>query len=325
MQITMSNENRTAHKTLIYGPEGIGKTWWAADAEDPIFLDSDNGMQELDPPRQRVACTCTQDAFDFVKEFPKDRKTAVIDTVDAMAEIFADEICVQEEWEAILDPGWAKGTDKVKAVMKRFLKAIDALQVLRPEVQVIFLGHSMIKNFINPRGLDYCKYMLKMFASSADILKASCDNVLFACYEETGAKEPGKKTAKGAGSSEPVVYTRHRPAWDAKNRRQLDFKMPLKYAEFNKFSKPVFPSTEGIKTRYDEQEAEDMEREPVVTLADVKKMLRARLDSKKDDGWTMNTMKQRYFKPAGVVDLSAASPGELADIAKLVQDDIDDE
>lgn len=335
----MSDENIRAHRTLLYGPQGIGKTFWASYAPDVLFLAPEDGMQELDPPKPKCICISTENAIQFVEEFPEDKKTMVIDTCDALVEIFADGICVAEGWDSVMDPGYGKGTAKVKKSLREFLKAIELLQIIRPEVEVIFLGHSEIKNFVNPRGLDYCKYQLKMYPTCAELLKDWCDNVLFACYEETGAKESGKKTAKGTGTSEPVVYTRHRPAWDAKNRRQLDFKIPLKYEVFNRFKKPIGTSkkSNGITVKelnhaglmvWNDSSKEDVEpmlEDLMPTLDDVKKALRARFESKKSDGWTMDTMKEKYFKPLGITDLNFASSDSLGKIVELIGVDIQDE
>lgn len=42
---------RKAQKVLIYGPEGIGKTSFAARFPDPVFIDTEGGSASLDVAR----------------------------------------------------------------------------------------------------------------------------------------------------------------------------------------------------------------------------------------------------------------------------------
>ena len=38
-------------KVLLYGPEGVGKSSFAAEFPDPIFIQTEDGLLHLDAPR----------------------------------------------------------------------------------------------------------------------------------------------------------------------------------------------------------------------------------------------------------------------------------
>ena len=40
-----------ARKIVIYGPEGIGKSTFASQFPNPLFIDTENGTKELDVAR----------------------------------------------------------------------------------------------------------------------------------------------------------------------------------------------------------------------------------------------------------------------------------
>ena len=79
---------------------------------------------------------------------------------------------------------------------------------------------------------SYDRYELKLgkktSSQTAPLVKEWADMVLFANYKTlVMTTDNGKKKAQGG---ERVMYTNHRPAWDAKNRHGLPDEMPFHYA-----------------------------------------------------------------------------------------------
>lgn len=79
---------------------------------------------------------------------------------------------------------------------------------------------------------SYDRYELKLGqktgSKTAPLVKEWADMVLFANYKTlVMTTDNGKKKAQGG---ERVMYTNHRPAWDAKNRHGLPDEMPFHYA-----------------------------------------------------------------------------------------------
>ena len=80
-----------AKKTVIYGPEGIGKSTFATKFPDPVFIDTEGSTKEMDVARlpRPTSWTMLLEEIDYVKNNPGECGTLVIDTVD-----WAEPMCV---------------------------------------------------------------------------------------------------------------------------------------------------------------------------------------------------------------------------------------
>src|SRR5215472_18230020 len=75
-----------------------------------------------------------------------------------------------------------------------------------------------------------CLISLKINDKGAALVREAADAVLFARFETELVKTNGKTRAYGEGNR--IMYTESRPGWDAKNRFNLPFVMPLDWKTF---------------------------------------------------------------------------------------------
>ena len=66
------------------------------------------------------------------------------------------------------------------------------------------------------------------------LLKEWSNAVLFTNYVAHAKVDDKSGKTRMLGDGSRVIYTEHRPAWDAKNRYGLPFKLPLDWAEFER-------------------------------------------------------------------------------------------
>src|SRR5262245_6946413 len=98
-------------------------------------------------------------------------------------------------------------------------------------MHVRLIGHAQIKSFQDPElPTAYDRYQLKINDKAAALVREAADAVLFARFETELVKTNGKTRAYGEGNR--IMYTESRPGWDAKNRFQLPFVMPLDWKTF---------------------------------------------------------------------------------------------
>src|SRR5262245_38260062 len=98
-------------------------------------------------------------------------------------------------------------------------------------MHVRLIGHAQIKSFQDPElPTAYDRYQLKINDKAAALVREAADAVLFARFETELVKTNGKTRARGEGNR--IVYTESRPGWDAKNRFNLPFVMPLDWKTF---------------------------------------------------------------------------------------------
>jgi hypothetical protein len=99
-------------------------------------------------------------------------------------------------------------------------------------MHVLLIGHAQIKSFQDPElPTAYDRYQLKINDKAAALVREAADAVLFARFETELVKISGSKPrARGEGNR--IMYTESRPGWDAKNRFNLPFCMPLDWKSF---------------------------------------------------------------------------------------------
>ena len=223
----------TAKKVVIYGPEGIGKTTFAARFPSPVFIDTEGSTKEYDVARF-PAPTSWQMLLDEVAEVKKNPqicRTLVIDTADwAEAACFAHVISVGQ-CKSIEDFGYGKGYVKAKEEFGRLLNELT--EVVNAGVNVVVTAHAAMRKFEQPDEMGaYDRWEMKLYTSQktniAALLKEWADMVLFANYKTFAVKDKNSNKAKAQGGQR-VMYTTHHPCWDAKNRYGLPDMLPLDY------------------------------------------------------------------------------------------------
>lgn len=231
MQITRGRKAR-AQKVVIYGPEGIGKSTFAAQFPDPVFIDTEGSTDNMDVARmdKPTSWTMLKNEIAFIKANSDACKTLVIDTIDWAEQLAVSYICSQHQKNGIEDFGWGKGYTYVQEEIGRLLNSLSELVDIG--INIVLTAHAQIKKFEQPDEMGaYDRYELKLgqktSSKTAPLVKEWADMVLFANYKTlVMTTDDGKKKAQGG---ERVIYTNHRPAWDAKNRHGLPDQLPFDF------------------------------------------------------------------------------------------------
>lgn len=232
MQITRGKRAR-AQKVVIYGPEGIGKSTFAAEFPNPVFIDTEGSTDNMDVARldKPTSWTMLNAEIAFIKANPTECGTLIIDTIDWAEALAVESVCAQHSKKGIEDFGWGKGYTYVQEEIGRFLNSLSEL--VEMGINVVLTAHTQLKKFEQPDEMGaYDRYELKLGQKSssktAPLVKEWADMVLFANYRTIlMTADNGKKKAQGG---ERIMYTNHRPAWDAKNRHGLPDEVPFNFS-----------------------------------------------------------------------------------------------
>ncbi|HEL1325444.1 TPA: ATP-binding protein [Streptococcus equi subsp. zooepidemicus] len=232
MQITRGKRAR-AQRVVIYGPEGIGKSSFAAQFPDPLFIDTEGSTDNMDVARmdKPTSYTMLKNQIAFVKANPTVCKTLVIDTIDWSESLIVDDVCAQHSKKGIEDFNWGNGYTYTKEEMGRFLNMLQELIELG--INVVLTAHAQMRKFEQPDEMGaYDRWELKLgkktSSQTTPLVKEWADMVLFANYKTVVMTSETKK--KKATGGQRMLYTEHHPAWDAKNRHGLPSVVPLDYA-----------------------------------------------------------------------------------------------
>jgi hypothetical protein len=227
-------------RVLIYGIEGIGKSTFAAEAPDPIFIGAEDGTSELDVARfpEPQSWRDTLDAITELTETDHPYKTLAIDTLDWLEPMCWESVYkgrkdkAGKPYEGIEDFGYGKGYTAALDRWREMLAMLERLR-LRRDMGIVLVAHSWVKSFKNPAGDDFDRYEMKLHAKAAGLLREWCDAVVFAAHEtHTYETSNGSGRYKGVSNGARVLHTQRTAAWDAKNRYDLPEVLPLDWASF---------------------------------------------------------------------------------------------
>lgn len=222
-------------KVVVYGPEGIGKSSFAAEFPDPLFIDTEGSTKLLNVKRlpRPESWSVLNQMIDEVAKNPEICKTLVIDTVDWAERLCSEYICEKGHKQSIEEYGYGKGYVLIKEEFGRMLDRLNA--VIESGINVVLTAHCILRKFERPdESGAYDRWELKLGNKAGSqisaLIKEWSDMLLFVNYKEHVIEDPTTKKKKAHGG-ERVMYTMHRPAFDAKNRHGLKDELPFSFTE----------------------------------------------------------------------------------------------
>lgn len=278
-----------AQKVVLYGPEGIGKSTFAAQFPDPLFIDTEGSTRQMDVRRlpRPSSWTMMMQMIVEIAQNPDVCKTLVIDTIDWAERLCIEHVCKAADKKSIEDFGYGKGYVLVKEEFGRMLNLLS--DVVEHGVNVLLTAHCILRKFERPdESGAYDRWELKLGNKTGSqisaLVKEWSDMLLFANYKET-IIESGDTKRKKAYGGQRVMYTQHHPAWDAKNRHGLKPELPFEFAAIG-WTLPdvVPPAEEAPKT--EQKEGETEQEGPKAEQPEPKKTKKAtakKAESKKED------------------------------------------
>ncbi|MCM1136895.1 MAG: ATP-binding protein, partial [Clostridium sp.] len=220
-----------AQKVVLYGPEGIGKTTFAAQMPRPLFIDTEGGTRHLDVRRfeeRPGSWAMLLEQVKYVLNQPEVCQTLVVDTADWAEALCVQHICAKAQLGGLEDFGYGKGYVYLQEEFARLLHLLDELVEGR-QINVLLTAHAAMRKFEQPQEMGaYDRWELKLSKKVAPLVKEWADLLLFANYEVFTVTDSSNKHKKAQGG-ERVMYAAHHPCWDAKNRQGLPDKLPFDY------------------------------------------------------------------------------------------------
>lgn len=251
-------------KVVLYGVEGIGKTSLSAQTPDPLFIDTEGGTAHLDVRRLQKPETW-EELIALIKEVaatPDVCRTLVLDTADWAEAMAIDHICQKFRQPGLESFGYGKGYTFLSEEFSRLLAACD--EVIASGKHVVITAHAKQRRVELPDetgGFDV--WGLKLSKQCAPLLKEWPDALLFLNYK-TIVVATDSNTHKAQGGKR-VIYTNHRPVFDAKNRHGLPDEMELCYDSIAPIFGDAAPAPQTKAPAPAQPKAETASRKPAVT------------------------------------------------------------
>lgn len=230
-------------KVLIYGVEGIGKTTFASKFPDPIFIDTEGSTGFINARKlpNPTSWTMLLDELEDIKSDPRG-KTLIIDTLDWAERLAKKYLMDKNKWAAIDSTNYGS---RYVALSDEIGKLLNKLTEIKDVgINVVLTAHAETKKHELPDEMgQYDKYTLKLEKRDAGLAKEWADMILFFNYKTTIISD-SKSNSKKATGGQRVMYTTHKPAWDAKNRLGLPDELPIDFEAIRE----LFEAKTGMST-----------------------------------------------------------------------------
>lgn len=211
MEITRGKIQK-AKKVVIYGPEGIGKSTFAARFPGAVFIDTEGSTNDMDVARlpRPTSWNMLFDEIEYIKTHTDECRTLVIDTVDWAELLCVEHICAVHNKKGIEDFGYGNGYVYTKEEFGRFLNKLSDL--IEVGINVVLTAHAQLRKFEQPDELGaYDRWELKLGkktqSQTSPLVKEWADMLLFANYKtfSVAVGKDGKKH-KGQGGTASEVW-----------------------------------------------------------------------------------------------------------------------
>ena len=170
-------------RIMLYGVEGIGKSTFAAEAPKPIFVQTEDGLAQIDCDKFPLAATFeeVQQAAAELQAQAHDYQTVVIDSLDWLERLVWDAVCKEYGVKSIekADGGYARGYTHALTFWREIIDHLNALRNARGMV-VLLIAHSKVERFEDPEFSPYDRYSPRLHKHAAALISEWCDAVLFA-------------------------------------------------------------------------------------------------------------------------------------------------
>jgi hypothetical protein len=224
-------------RILVYGTEGIGKSYLASRTPTPIFVQTEDGLSEIDCHKFPLAQSL-DDVHAALAELlaeKHDYQTVVIDSMDWLERMIWDVLCKNYGVSSIekVDGGYGKG---YVHAMTHWRKVVDELALLRDQrnMMVVLVAHAKVERFEDPEEAAYDRYSPRLNKHAGALISEWCDAVLFATRKIVTKTEViafnrsrTKATAVGKDGGERILRCIGGPSCIAKNRYDLPTELPL--------------------------------------------------------------------------------------------------
>lgn len=221
MKIIKTRKNKPP-RILIHADHGLGKSSLAAAAPAPIFIQTEDGLENIDASAFPLCESFDEmlEQLTWLYREQHDFKTLALDSLDWAEALIARHVCKEGGKKSISDFGYGAG---YQAMLEQFGRVIRALNAIREErgMAVVCICHSQIKTYANPLGADYDRHTLKLRDKNAELFMEWCDLIgfmHFSVFTSTSKQGFGQETTKAYGGTDRVLSCAPNAAYVSKNR-----------------------------------------------------------------------------------------------------------
>lgn len=230
-------------RIVIYGDAGTGKTTFGACAPSPVFLQTEDGLGNLDATAFPMAGSFddVMTALQSLYTEPHQFKTLVVDSLDWLEPLVWAQVCTTHKVQSIEALPYGKGYVEALLVWRQFFDGITALRDAR-NMTIVMTAHSQVVRVEDPTMPAYDRHGLKLHKRAAALAEEFADVILFAALQTNTVTEDAGfsgKRVRATSTGERIMHTVGQPAFLAKSRYSLPSPLPLAWEAFAQAMQPA--------------------------------------------------------------------------------------
>lgn len=217
---------------IIYGGEGDGKTSFAGDWPNPLYVQTGKRERPAKGYGDKLlswGLTETYEEFNdqirFMLEAEHDRLTFVVDTLDCLETIVIDEACRRRGWDSIADGKFREPKDATAEVWREVIDRL--IDVKNAGYAVILIAHVKTKTEPGVTTESYPRYRLNMrMDEDANSVAHAADIIAFVHPKVSIQKEAmgfhkDNVSKRAVGGKEMEIEVTNGAGYIAKNKYDL--------------------------------------------------------------------------------------------------------
>jgi len=220
MEIIRTKHSRPP-RILIHADHGLGKSSMAAAAPNPIFINLENGLENIDTSSFPLCKTFDEvlEQLTWLYGEKHDFNTLAIDSLDWLETRIFEHVCLEGKKNSIAEFGYGAGYTAALEQFSRVVKALNAIRDSR-NMAIILIAHSQVKTYQNPLGADYDRHCIKLRDKNAELFLEWADVVGFLHFSVfVNVKKDGfGESSKAVGGTDRVLSCAPSAAYVSKNR-----------------------------------------------------------------------------------------------------------
>lgn len=206
-------------RLVLYGMEGIGKSTFAANFPAPVFVQTEDGLGQIDCARFPLAKSSNDVILQLsalLKE-KNDFQTIVIDSLDWLERLIWDAVCKESKVDSIEKIGYGKGYVNALTTWREILNLLNALH--DSNKIILLLAHAIAEDYSDPEIVNMKRFTPRLHKTARSLIAEWADAV-FLATRKFGA-------AKGDQDNPRILRTEASPFQVAKSRFSIPAEMPL--------------------------------------------------------------------------------------------------
>lgn len=202
---------RKPPRILLYGIEGIGKSTFASNFPAPIFVQTEDGLDNINCssfPLSKSFDEVIEDLDELVV-YDHEFKTVVIDSLDWLERLVWDKVCVENKVSSIEGIGYGRGYVIALTYWKKIVELLDRLRNEKKMI-VLLLAHAVSEDYSDAEVAQLKRFTPRLHKSARSLFAEYVDLMLLATRRFGAVKGTGERIVKTEAAPQQVAKSRYR-------------------------------------------------------------------------------------------------------------------